>query len=475
MIIKRISIFLLAVLAILYSQENLKLINSTYLGNETRNYYGQGAPSELNVIWKTWLGEGITKVGSKQRVWRGSGWTGQPLMVEEAGKPYLIHGSLSHYLRKIDADSGKLIWEYEFPDAIKGTGALWQSPAGEWLILQGSRRGVENSTWSPNIYPFRAISYQEGNERWRYHVLRRSQHSYSADVDATPLILNDTVYLPIELGELVVFDPNPQKAGSSNEYLTPKTLERHRLSHPDDKIKHGFNLVTESSPSRIGDHLYISSGSGHVYGYNIKSRKIDWDFFTGADMDGSATVTYDDCILITVEKQYIDGHGGVFKLDPSKPADSSCVVWYYPTGDDDRENSTWDGGVIGTASVNDLCKTPEMPYLAAVSGIDGFLHVLVHDELDTAMVWGPNLTYKYPKPKRKAKHWISQSISTPVFVDDKIIAASYSGVSLFKVSNSGRVNKITRKYIGGVESTPFVYNGRIYVGSRDGYLYCLGE
>ncbi len=470
---KKYFIIFSILIGILSAQE-LTLINPTYLGNDMRNYYGENAPADLNVIWKTWLGEGITKVGSKQRVWRGSGWTGQPLMVEEAGKRYLVHGSLSHYLRKIDADSGKIIWEYEFPDAIKGTGALWQAPSGEWLILQGSRRGVENTTWSGNIYPFRAISYKNAEERWLYHVIRRSFHSYSADVDATPLIFKDTVYLPLELGELVVFDPDPEKIDGGGE-LIPKTLERHRLFHSDDKIKHAYNLVTESSPSRIDDHLYISSGSGHVYGYNLKTRMIDWDFFIGADMDGSATVTYDNCILITVEKQYIEGHGGVFKLDPSKPADSSCVVWYYPTGNDDRENATWDGGVIGTASVNDLCKSPDMPHLAAVSGVDGYLHVLIHDELDTVKTWGPNLKYQYNQPKRKAKHWISQSISTPLFVDDKIIAGSYSGVSLFQVSQNGRVSKITRKYIGGVESTPFVYDGKIYVGSRDGYLYCLGD
>ncbi len=472
---KKTFILLLIFLSLLFAQKDLRLINSTYLGNEKRNYYGKNAPDSLNLIWKSYLGEAITRVGQKERVWKGSGWTGQPLMVEESAKRYLIHGSLSHYLRKIDAENGEIIWEHKFDDAIKGTPALWQSPQGEWLILQGSRRGVKNSTWSSKIYPFRAISYQEGEERWRYRVKRGSTSSYSADVDATPLIIKDTVYLPLEIGELVVFDPDPEKAEIHGDYAIPKTLEKHKLYHPDDKIKHGYNLVTESSPSRIGDHIYISSGSGHVYGYNLKTREIDWDFFTGADMDGSATVTYDNCILVTVEKEYIDGEGGVFKLDPSKPADSSCVVWYYPTGNDEREGATWEGGVIGTASVNDLTKDPEAPYLAAVSAIDGYLHVLIHDKLDTIITYGPNLKHRYPQPKRKAKHWISQSISTPIFVDDKIVAASYSGVSLFKVSKSGRVSKIQRRYIGGVESTPFVYNRRIYIGSRDGYLYCLGD
>ncbi|MFU8890443.1 MAG: PQQ-binding-like beta-propeller repeat protein [Anaerosomatales bacterium] len=27
---------------------------------------------------------------------------------------------------------------------------------------------------------------------------------------------------------------------------------------------------------------------------------------------------------------------------------------------------------------------------------------------------------------------------------------------------------------GSFESTPLVWEGRVYIGSRDGYLYCLG-
>ena len=59
------------------SQEikQIEFINSTYLGNETRNYYGDFAPKKLNVIWKKNLGD---KVGR----------TNQPLLFKE-GKNYL--------------------------------------------------------------------------------------------------------------------------------------------------------------------------------------------------------------------------------------------------------------------------------------------------------------------------------------------------------------------------------------------------
>ncbi len=456
-----------------FAQQDLKLINSTYLGNEKRNYYGEDAPGKLDIIWKTDLGEGMTKIGLKERNWKGSGWTGQPLMVEENGELFLIQSSLDHHLRKINAESGEIVWEYEFPDAVKGTGTLWGDNNNDLLIIQGSRRGLNYSTWSSNLHPLRAVSYNNGKEVWRYHLQRGA--SYSTDVDGSALIVNDTVYIGLENGNLVVFDPHPERAENYKEFKRPVTLEEHPLYHRNDKVQHGQNLITESSPSRIGDHIYITAGSGHVYGYNLKTRKIDWDFFVGADMDGSPTVTYDDCILVSVEKQYIEGQGGVFKLDPSKPADSSCVVWYFPTENDSTEFAKWKGGVIGTATVNDFYKSEGMPYLAGISAIDGYLYLLEHDQQDTAMVWGPNLKYRYYKPRFVASRWIGKSISTPLFVGDRIVAASYSGVSLFEFDKDQKLKRLERRYIGGVESTPFVYNKKIYVGSRDGFLYCLGE
>ncbi|MDZ7822403.1 MAG: PQQ-binding-like beta-propeller repeat protein [Candidatus Marinimicrobia bacterium] len=281
------------------------LINSTYLGNEKRNYYGNKAPSRLDILWKTYLGEGITRIGREERVWRGSGWTGQPLLVAENDSLFIIHGALDHHLRKMDALTGKILWEYAFSDAIKGTGTLWKyraagDSAEKLMIIQGSRRGVGHSTWSSELYPLRAVSFGSGEEIWRYNVRRGA--SYSTDVDGTPLIVDGLLYAGLENAYFVVLDPHPEKAERYHEYRQPQTLEKHRLYDEADKVPHGQNLVTESSPARLGDHLYITSGSGHVYGYNLETRKIDWDFFVGADMDGSPVVTADSCILVSVEK-----------------------------------------------------------------------------------------------------------------------------------------------------------------------------
>ena len=87
----------------------------TFLGNNERNYYGRNAPEKLDLIWKLYLGEGETvisrKIGSK--IWAGAGWTGQALLIQEDGRLYLIQGAFDHRLKKIDAETGDIIWEYE--------------------------------------------------------------------------------------------------------------------------------------------------------------------------------------------------------------------------------------------------------------------------------------------------------------------------------------------------------------------------
>ena len=463
---------------LLWAQTPFTLINPTYLGNEKRNYYGNKAPDRLDIIWKIQLGEGITKIGQKEHIWKGSGWTGQPLMVEENDTLFLIQGSFDHHLKKIYAANGDIKWEYEFPDAIKGTGTLWAPPGSkdkkhQLIIIQGSRRGPKYSTWSSHLHPLRAVSYVTGEEIWRYNVRRGA--SYSVDVDGSALLIDDIVYLGLENGYFVVFDPSPENTEVYQEYRRPLNREKHPLFEETDKILHGQNLITESSPSRLGNRIYIVAGSGHVYGYNLTTRKIDWDFYVGADMDGSPTVTYDNCILVSVEKEYIDGKGGVFKLDPSKPADSSCVVWYFSTENDTSNKTIWEGGVIGSASVNDLTRPSYMPHLAGFSAIDGYFYLVEHDKLDTVKVWGPNRKYHYPTPKFIASRWVGPGISTPLFVGNRMVVASYSGISLFEYMPDNKVTRLQRRYIGSVEATPFIFNKRIYVGSRDGYLYCLGE
>lgn len=485
-----IAIFLLFATGFkLYSQDfeklsygkfkDVKVEIRTFLGNFERNYYGNKAPSRLDILWKKFLGKGSTVVSTKEgeKIWRGCGWTGQPLLVREDDKLYLIQGAYDHNLKKINADNGKIIWEYKYDDVLKGTGTIWANKYannfGESLvILQGSRRGLENSLYSDKTPSFRAISYFYGREFWRLNV--KKTPSYSRDVDASALILNDTAYIGLENAILTVLNPNPDSASIKEGMKQPKIYKELPLYDKKDIGRHRGNLVIESSPCLLDDHIYITAGSGHVYGYNLKTKKVDWDFYIGSDLDGTPVVTEDSCILVPVEKQYIKGKGGIFKLDPSKP-ESEAVIWYFPTG-----NATlagWRGGVIGSVGINDRTKLQDYPPLAAFIGIDGYLYVVNHKEIDRAKgkVYGPNRRKKYKTPELIFKKRIGASISTPIIVGNKLVAAGYGGIHLFEFDKNGNFKLLDKKYPGIFEATPIAWDGKIYIGSRNGYLYCFGE
>lgn len=444
------------------------LHNRTFLGNFQRNYYGNKAPDDLQIIWQTELGTGRTRVTGKTLVWSGAGWTGQTLVVEHSGQTYLIQGTYDHTIKKIDAETGEILARYDCGDVIKGTGTLYYK--GERLmIMQGNRTGG-NMLDNGRAASFRAVDFKTFKKLWS--ITSKKTKSYSRDVDGSALVFRDTGYIGLENGIFTVFDPNKtvQKYGITHANI----YEEHWMYDDKDPIKHGGNLVTESSPAILDNRIYVSSGSGHVYGYNLKKRKIDWDFYIGADMDGSPVVTDDSCILITVEREYIPGKGGVFKLDPSKPADSSCVRWFFPTAN--HHFVFWDGGLIGSVSINDTYREAQkIPNIAAFNAIDGNMYVVKHKTITDKQNLGPLKRHKYPEPELVYKHYIGESISTPIIVGNKIISAGYNGIYLFEFNSKLEFKLIKHLELGSIEATPVVHNGKIFIASRNGYLYCFGD
>jgi outer membrane protein assembly factor BamB len=463
------------VLGLYLPQDSIHIRNGTFLGNEKRNYYGDSAPARLDLIWKHYLGGGKTVVtpakGTEE--WFGAGWTGQPLVVQEHNHTFLLQGAFDHHLKKINATTGELVWQYEYDDILKGTGTIWvndsaSNPLNRILILQGSRKGFALS--SPFVGSYRAVSYFTGEEVWRMNVEQTA--SYSRDVDASALIFADTAYIGLENGKFISFDPG-RKLIEADTVNFPRIYNQTALYRREDILKHGGNLVTEASPVRIGNHVYLASGSGHVYGYNLDCDSIDWDFFIGSDMDGTPVVSSDSCLIVTVEKQYIEGSGGVFKLNPRRNT-NECVDWYFPTGDFDF--SSWKGGVIGSVSVNDAYNADGMyPKMAAFTGIDGYLNVVdyAHTRKDTTVL-GPDGKTTYSCPKLLFRSRIGPSISTPLFVQDKLIAAGYGGINLFQYNRAAIFDRISF-HSGIFEATPIADQGKIYVAARDGFLYCFGE
>ncbi|NBC82147.1 MAG: hypothetical protein GVY19_02085 [Bacteroidetes bacterium] len=458
-------------------QNNVEVIIPSFLGGEQRNYYGNEAPDKLNVVWRRYLGKGETIISRSlgSRIWAGAGFTGQPLLVNENGKLYIIQGAYDHHLKKMDAQSGKIVWQYKFDDVVKGTGTIWVNDDAEEqknkiVILQGSRLGIGNYLDSKYIPSFRAISYYTGEELWRLNV--KWTDSYSRDVDGSALVVNDTGYIGLENSLFTVFDPDYRNATFRQNMIQPQIFKELKLYKPEDVEAHNHNVVTECSPTLMDRMIYIPSGSGRVWGYDMDKQELTWEFYIGSDIDGSAPLTNDKCILVSVEKQYIEGQGGVFKLNP-KVQPQEAALWYFPT--QNNEYSSWEGGIVGSPCVNDRYPQSKWGKLAAFVGIDGYLYVVRHDKFEEgAMVLGPDNDTYYKTPELIFKRYVGPSISTPIFVKNKLVVGTYNGLHLF--SYDEELNFILNDKIEApFEATPVAHNGKIYIASRNGYFYCLGD
>src|SRR5665811_1739833 len=251
---------------------------------------------------------------------------------------------------------------------------------------------------------------------------------------------------------MCIRDSDPLRTVDWNGQKRPQIVaQRLLLGDQRAKVHHG-NLVLESSASVLGAHIYIASGAGHLYGLRRSDLAVEWDYFIGSDLDGTAVPTRRGKLLVPVEKQYIKGHGGVLCLDPSRPPEKA-VDWFFPTGD--RKVGEWKGGLIGSCAVNDeYNRDGRLPALAAFNAIDGYLHVVSQDTMSGRLVKGPNLEPDLQTPVEIARLWNGGAISTPLLFGETLIAASYDQrVHLYRITCTPSAKGVSGA-LGSAPETP---------------------
>jgi len=473
----------------------------TFLGDYGRRFYGLGPlPKHLDLLWKVDLGSNWSSGKydkDKPSKWSGSGWTGQPNIVVDGGKTYVIASSYSYDLRRIDAQTGKVVWAYKFADIIKSSPSVFLNPSptgpdDKYIVVAGSRRGYPLKIDDPTVAPLRAVTFGSGKELWRLPAPQTK--NYSRDCDGSGFFYDGLFYVGVESGWFYALDP--LKTQPWLDWKKPVIAHQQLLLGDSRNANHKDDVALEASAAAVGKNLYIASGAGHVYGLRRSDLGIVWDYFVGSDLNGTAVPTKKGLLLVPVEKQFIKGKGGLLALDPAKPADKA-TVWFVPTGN--RKVGDWAGGIIGSAAVNDEYNTGgKYPALTAFNAIDGYMYLVSQDTMSESTVAGPNLGKGLKTPVQVAKVWNGGAVSTPLLFATGLVSASYDQrVHLFDITytpaqkgDAGALPsangdgsywtvglKERDQFFagGGFESTPTLWNGRVYVGSRDGWLYCLGD
>ena len=440
-----------------------------FRGNPTRTFYGTGpvpdsAPQQLWRYPERPM-QGSSPVGREVKIWSGTGWTGQPVVYERAdGKTELIFGAYDKKIHFVDADTGDDLREpYDMGDIIKGS--LTLDPDGYPLVYTGSR--------DPR---FRILAIDEGNtvrEVWSLHA-KSVEGIWNDDWDSNPVVIDDMLYEGGENSWWFAIKLNRGYDADGKVTVDPEIKWKTRAWSDELLEEIGRDQSIENSTVVFGQKAYFINSAGRLQGIDVSdiengNAEVFFDFWTGDDTDATMSIDKDGFLYVishadhekrsNLSARRVREVGSLMKLDTSIPATDlqsiAPIVWSL----DIPAARGQDTGAWATPALH-----PDgLIFVATDSG-----KLLAVDTDTGEKIWEDDIG---------VNAW-----SSPVIADDTLVIAvncftSDKGLRAYDLQDPRNPVEMwtIRATDGCIESTPAVWNGTIYVGSRDGYFYAFGK
>ena len=420
----------------------------TFRGNPTRSWYGEGpVPRQARSQW-TYPDSAMcseSSDGEGVRTWCGTGWTGQPAVFERDGRTWVVFGAYDRAVHFVDADTGQdIIPPFPTGDLIKGSVTI--DPEGYPLVYFGSR---------DNHLRVVAFDRPQPTELWSLSADAVSPTLWNNDWDGSPLAIGDHLLEGGENSQFHIVKLNRSYGEGGLAQVAPELV----FNTPgwDDQLLADVGdtqMSIENSVAVSGNTVYFSNGGGLVQGWDLtgfrdgRPPRRTLRFWTGDDVDASVVVDEQGFLYVGVEWERHNARaadvGQILKLDPRHP--NRPVVWAI----DDQGADT--AGVWATPALyRDIVIVATNG--GAIKGID---------RRTGAVRWELSL----PGPT-----WQS-----PVIVDDVLIQGDCNGVlHAYDVSDTTvSPPELWQIELGGcIESTPAVWRGQIFVGTRAGLMHAV--
>ena len=431
---------------------------TTFRGNATRNYYGEGPVPRNPVIRWNYPESGgscsSSADGAGSRVWCGTGWTGQPnVIVHDDGSIEIREGAYDGNYHFLNGRTGRPIRpELETGDLAKGSAT--SDPEGYPLYYAGSR---------DNLFRIIAMDRRRPTVLWSINADSSvPRPMWNNDWDGAALVLGDYLLEGGENGWLYVVKLDRGYDDGGKVTVDPRIVAT--IPGFDDQLLSDIGDDEVSIENSVAFHdgvAYFANSGGLVQGWDISDLLDGGDdyrrvfrFWTGDDTDGSIVIDDEGFLYVASEYQRFNEQsqrlGQLMKLDPSKPNDP--IVWSIPAPEIGFEGA---GGSWSTPALYD-----DYVYFTTAAG-----RVLEVDRGSGRIVWELDIG--------------SPAISSPVVVDGVLIQGDCTG-ALYAWDVSSPLKKkpqlLWKMQFGGcVESTPAVWHGWLYVGTRLGQIYGIAD
>ncbi len=421
-----------------------------FRGNPTRTWYGVGpVPEDPENLWSYPESGGLcgqSTVGGETTTWCGTGWTGQPVVWERPdGVTEVIFGAYDHSVHFLDAETGQPTRPaFLTGDIIKGSVTL--DPDGFPILYTGSRDNKLRAI---------ALDRERPTELWALDANVVSG-VWNNDWDGNPVIIDDILYEGGENSWFFAVRLNRGYDGDGLVTVDPEILVA-VPGYTDELISRvGRNVSIESSVAVYEQRVYFANSGGRVVGLDVSRVRegeapVVFDYWVGDDVDATVVVDSDGMLYVAVEDERKTDRaaelGQLIKLDPY--TDGDPYVWGVPD-----PGGAGDGGFWATPALGD-----GMLYVSSHTGR------LLGVDTDTGdVVWEEDIAH--------------HSWSSPVIVDDTLVVATCAGELRAYDLEDPRAPRLVWAHQmteSCIESTPAVWKGRIYVGSRDGRFYAVGD
>lgn len=391
----------------------------------------------------------VSRLSNVEKVWCGTGWTGQPVVWERPdGITEVIFGAYDKNVHFLNAATGERTRpDFFMGDIIKGSVVL--DPDGYPLLYVGSR---------DSRYRILALDREQPTELWGLDA-GSVAGKWNNDWDSSAVIVNDLLLEGGENSWWFAVKLNRDRDETGLVTVQPEILYQ-TPTWTDELVRAvGNQHSVESSTAVFGDVAYVATSAGRIMGIDISDfadseNQIVFDYWIGDDVDASIVIDGEGMLYVAAEVDLATPRGTeigqLAKLDPTNS--DNPLVWSI----DIPGGNGLAGGVWATPALSDT-----VLYVLTNPG-----EVLAIDTSDGAVLWRDDVG---------AHAW-----SSPVTIGDTLVVSidceTDSGFRAYDITDPRQpVEQWESRVTGGcIESTPAVWGGRLFVGSRDGFFYALG-